>query len=119
MSSKAAYHQRGETLDYTNAGTDAIEAGTILIIGKRIGVAATLIQPKALGSVDVVGVFNMPKTSTNAITMGTPVYFDESGITEAADNGETSTGKKEYVLAGFAVADAAAGDKEILVKINA
>ena len=70
--SKAAYHQRGETLDYTNTGASAIEAGTILIIGKRIGVAATMIQPKALGSVDVVGVFNMPKTSTNAITMGTP-----------------------------------------------
>ena len=61
--SKAAYHQRGETLDYTNTGSSAIEAGTILTIGKRIGVASTLIQPKALGAVDVVGVFNMPKTS--------------------------------------------------------
>lgn len=117
--SKAAYHQRGETLDYTNTGASAIEAGTILTIGKRIGVAATLIQPKALGAVDVVGVFNMPKASTNAITMGTPVYFDETGITEAADNGKSDSGKKEYVLAGYAVADAAAEAKEILVKINA
>lgn len=108
--SKAAYHQRGETLDYTNTGASAIEAGTILTIGKRIGVAATLIQPKALGAVDVVGVFTMPKTSTNAITMGTPVYFDSTGITETASTN---------VLAGYAVADAAAGDKEILVKINA
>lgn len=108
--SKAAYHQRGETLDYTNTGASAIEAGTILTIGKRIGVAATLIQPKALGAVDVVGVFTMPKTSTNAITMGTPVYFDDTGITETASTN---------VLAGYAVADAAAGDKEILVKINA
>lgn len=107
---KAAYHQRGETLDYTNTGASAIEAGTILTIGKRIGVAATLIQPKALGAVDVVGVFTMPKTSTNAITMGTPVYFDDTGITETASTN---------VLAGYAVADAAAGDKEILVKINA
>lgn len=108
--SKAAYHQRGETLDYTNTGASAIEAGTILTIGKRIGVAATLIQPKALGAVDVVGVFTMPKTSTNAITMGTPVYFDGTGIIETASTN---------VLAGYAVADAAAGDKEILVKINA
>ena len=51
--SKAAYHQRGETLDYTNTGT---------------------------------------------------------GITETASTN---------VLAGYAVADAAAGAKEILVKINA
>ena len=80
--SKAAYYQRGETLDYTNTGTSVIEAGTILAIGKRIGVAATLIQPKTLGTVDVVGVFAMPKTSANAITMGTPVYFDGTGITE-------------------------------------
>ena len=108
--SNAAYHQRGETLDYTNSGTNAIEAGDILTIGKRIGVASTLIQPKAMGAVDVVGVFNMPKTSTNAITMGTPVYFDGTGITETASTN---------VLAGYAVADAAAGAKEILVKINA
>lgn len=108
--SKAAYHQRGETLDYTNTGSSAIEAGTILTIGKRIGVAATLIQPKALGSVDVVGVFTMPKTSTNEIKMGTPVYFDGTGITETASTN---------VPAGYAVADAAAGDTEILVKINA
>lgn len=108
--SKAAYYQRGETLDYTNAGTSVIEAGTILAIGKRIGVAATLIQPKTLGTVDVVGVFAMPKTSANAITMGTPVYFDGTGITETASTN---------VLAGYAVADAAASDKEILVKINA
>ena len=51
--------------------------------------------------------------------MGTPVYFDETGITEAADNGKSDSGKKEYILAGYAVADAAAEAKEILVKINA
>ena len=108
--SKAAYHQRGETLDYRNTGFSGIVAGTILTIGNRIVVGGTLIQPTALGSVDVVGVFAMPKTSTNAITMGTPVYFDGTGITETASTN---------VLAGYAVADAAAGDTEILVKINA
>ena len=86
--SKAAYHQRGETLDYTNTGSSAIEAGTILTIGKRIGVAATLIQPKALGSVDVVGVFAMPKTSTNAITNETAGNAAAHSATTVAQKGD-------------------------------
>lgn len=116
---KAAYYQRGETLDYTNSGTTTIEAGTVLTIGKKIGVAATRIKAGQLGTVDVIGVFYIPKTSTNAIAMGVPVYFDGSGITDVADNGLTGDAKVTYTPAGYAAADAGADDTEVLVKINA
>lgn len=117
--SKASYFQRGETLDFTNTGTETIEAGTVLTIGKKIGVAATLIKPGQLGTVDVVGVFYIPKTGTSAIGIGDPVYFDGSGITDAADNGASGDSKVAYTLAGYAAADASADATEVLVKINA
>lgn len=62
------------------------------------------------------GVFEFDKTSANAIPMGTSVYFDGTGITEAANDGESEP--TAYTPAGFAAADAAAGDDKILVKIG-
>lgn len=109
--SKAAYYQRGETLDYKNSGSETIEAGEIVLVGKRIGIASTLIKPNQLGALDVVGVFAMPK-ATGAITMGALVYWDAAGenITTTSTNN---------TLAGYAAADAGADDTEVLVKINA
>lgn len=109
--SKAAYYQRGETLDYKNSGSEAIEAGEIVLIGNRIGIAATLIKSGQLGTVDVVGVFAMPKAA-EAITIGALVYWD------AAAGNITATSTKN-TLAGYAAADAGADDAEVLVKINA
>lgn len=116
--SKAAYWQRGETLDYTNAGTQTIEANTVVALTGRIGIAGTDIAPGAKGDLHVCGVFEFDKTGTAAITIGQNVYFDGAGITDAADNGKTSTEKAEYTLAGFAAADAGAADTKVLVKIG-
>lgn len=109
--SKASYFQRGETLDYTNSGSEAIEAGEVIVVGKRIGIAATLIKPGQIGTVDVVGVFHMPK-ATGAITMGAPVYWN-------AASGNITTTDTGNVPAGFAAAAAGSDDAEVLVKINA
>ena len=54
--SKAAYWQRGETLDYKNQTDTRIDANTIIPIGERIGVAGTDILPGELGSLHVTGV---------------------------------------------------------------
>ena len=96
---KAAYWQRGETLDYPNAavGATKIDANTIMEIGSLIGVA---------GAVHVAGVYEMPKTSSNAITLGTKVYFDGTGITEDEDDGATPP--VPYTPAGYAAVDAGA-----------
>lgn len=106
--SKAAFWQRGESLDYTNKTDTAIEANTVIALAERIGIAGTTINPGEKGDLHVSGVFEFAKTSTNAIPMGTSVYFDGDGITEA--EGGTP--------AGFAADDATAEAKSILVKIG-
>ena len=115
---KAEYLQRGEALDYTNATENTIPAGAVVTIATRLGVAGCDIPPGKTGSLHVCGVFKVKKTGTAAVAMGTTVYFDGTGLTDAADNGKTSTEKVEYTPAGYAAAPAAAGDETILVQLN-
>lgn len=108
--SKAAFWQRGETLDYRNATDAKIEANTVISFGSHIGVAGTDILPGELGSLHVTGVFEIPKTDAAAIEMGAEVYFDGEGIT--ADSGSGA------VPAGYAAQAAAAADAVIFVKLE-
>lgn len=110
--SKATYWQRGETLDYVNETTAVIEAGTILPIGGRIGIAGTSINPNEKGSIHVTGVFVMDKTSDAEIRQGTAVYFDGAGITD-----QLKTGDKDCIPAGYAAQTAGASTRTILVKL--
>ncbi len=114
--SKAAFWQRGEALDYTNTGTKTIEANTIISFGGHIGIAGTDILPGEVGSLHVMGVFEIPKTTTGAVEMGATVYFDGTGITTDASDG-AETDPAAYPLAGYAAQAAAAGDTVILVKL--
>lgn len=107
--SKAAYWQRGESLDFVNETSATIEANTIIELSGRIGVAGTEIKPGKKGSVHVEGVFEIEKTGTSAIAMGAPVYFDGTGITDVATSN---------TLAGYAAQAAAADDTKILVKLQ-
>ena len=106
---KASYWQRGESLDYKNATTSTIEAGSVIALSGRIGVAGTDIKPGEVGSVHVEGVYKFTKTGTSAITMGAAVYWDGSGITDTASSN---------TAAGYAAADAAAADTEVYVKLQ-
>lgn len=106
--SKAAYWQRGESLDYLNETSAVIEANTIIPMVGRIGIAGTSINPHEMGSVHVTGIYEMEKTGDTEIKQGTAVYFDGEGIT-AVETGNTP--------AGYAAQTASAGDKKILVKL--
>lgn len=115
---KAIYWQRGESLDYVNSTDAVIPANTVLKLAGRIGIAGTSINPGEKGSLHVTGVYEIPKTSENEIAMGTTVYFDDTGITEAADNGQSGEAKVEYTPAGYAAQKALAADTVILVKLQ-
>ena len=104
---KAAYWQRGESLDYVNSGESVIEANTIIDLTTRIGIAGTSINPGETGSLHVTGVYEIAKTGAGEIAMGAAVYFDGTGITS-----ETSG-----TPAGYAAAKAEAGAEVILVKL--
>ena len=105
---KVTYYQRGESLDYIP--TEKLEAGQVVPIGTRIGVAAEAIPAGQPGHIHVVGVFAMTKTNTEEIKLGTAVYYDAAAeaITVTAD-GNTP--------AGYAAADAATNATSVLVKL--
>lgn len=108
--SKAAYWQRGETLDYTNSGTTAIEANTITPLGNRVGVIGAPIAAGETGSLIVTGVFEMPKDDA-AITAGADLYWDGTNGCVTATKGTLT------VVAGYAAQAAAAADEVVLVKL--
>lgn len=115
--SKAAYWQRGESLDYLNETTVVIEANTVIPLAGRIGIAGTSINPGEKGSLHVTGVYEMAKTGASEIAMGAAVYFDGTGITGEADDGAASGEKEAYTPAGYAAQKAAADDETVLVKL--
>ena len=108
--SKAVFWQRGDTLDYRNNTDTKVEANTVISFGSHIGIAGTDILPGELGSLHVTGVFEIDKSATEAIEMGTEVYFDGNGITDTKGD--------DTPLAGYAAQAAAAGDTVILVKLG-
>lgn len=114
---KATYCQRGETLDYTNNTNAVIEANTILDLSGRIGVAGTSINPGEKGDVHVTGIYKIAKTGKSAIEQGKSVYWDGEGITDASNDGASSS-PTPYILAGYAAQAAEASDSTILVKLQ-
>lgn len=110
----ANYVQKGENLDYIPESN--VTAGTVVVLGDRIGIVGADIAAGETGSVIVSGVFELDKSGSNAIAMGQTVYFDGTGITDAADDGEESP--TAYAKAGYAAAAAAASAAKILVKID-
>ena len=116
---KAKYLQEGKNIDHKNGGTDMIAAGEIVVIGSRIGVAGGDIPAGETGAVVTEGVWELPKTASEAISVGDKLYFD------AATKKVTKTASKTVdsatvpnPSAGWAVAAAAASDDTVLAKID-
>lgn len=99
------YQQPGEVIDYTNAGT-AIAAGDVVRIGKILGVALVDIANGATGSVQISGVFTVPKVSAAVIAQGENLTWDASA---AAFDDNAATPATGDVTGAPAVAFEAAG----------
>lgn len=102
----AEYRGPGEIIDYT--ATASVAYHDVVTIGTLIGVARHSAEAGDTIAVDICGVYKMPKTADEAITAGTKVYWTSGAITATAGD----------VAAGVAVADAAAADTTVDVKIN-
>ena len=109
--SKAEFWQKGETLDFKNAGAP-IAANDVVVLGKRIGVAGTDIAKNAVGTLHVEGVFRLDKNVGDTINAGDLVYW-------ATEPGHITTTPSANTLAGYAVEAAASEATKVLVKINA
>ena len=108
----AVFWQHGEALDYLNSGSGKIDANTIMVFGKRVGVIGGDIDPGQLGSLIVKGVFKLPKAASTAITAGALVYWDDT-------NAVITTTSSGNTPAGYAAAEAAADAETVLVNLNA
>lgn len=70
------YIQPGEVIDYV-AGANTT-AGQVVRIGNVLGVALTDIASGATGSVQITGVFSVPKVSGAVIAQGESLTWDAS-----------------------------------------
>lgn len=105
----ATYIQRGAVLDYVNSTNATIEAGTIVSLTTRCGVAAADIPAGTTGAVMVEGVFELPK-ATGAITLGAACYY-------VAADGKVGTTASSNIPCGYCVEAAASGDATVKVKL--
>jgi len=90
----ATFVHDGNSIDYT-PGAD-VASGDVVVQGNLVGVARTPIASGVLGSLAVVGVFDVPKATDegSAIAAGKTVYWDATNkvATETAE-GNTLMGK--------------------------
>ena len=103
--------QRGDAVDYTPDAN--VSAGEVVVQGDLVGVAKLDIQAGVLGVVAVSGVFDFPKDtgSASAVSAGAKLYWDAENeiATPTADS-------NKYI--GKAVADAAADDSTVRVRVS-
>jgi predicted RecA/RadA family phage recombinase len=100
----------GDVIDYV-AGS-AITSGQVVLIGVRVGVALAAIASGATGAVRVLGIFTIAKLSTDVVTVGAALYWDNTNFRMTL----TSAGN---TLAGYATAAAGNGVTTVEVSINA
>ena len=109
------YVSDGGVILYSNSGS-AISSGDVVVVGEQIGVALVDIANGATGSVQIDGVFSLPKVSGAVIAQGESVIWDASAGAFDDNAATPATGD----VSGCCVAVEAAGDgvNTIAVKLN-
>lgn len=111
-----SYKQPGNTMDWVNGTGGAVASDDLVRISDRVGVACVDIAIAATGSVQVEGVCEVPKLTTDVVAQGDALYLDEAeGEVTLSDAGGGSGGN---ILAGYAFASAGNGDTTVLLKLN-
>lgn len=104
------YVQKGDTLTVP-APAGGVLSGSMLLIGTLFGVAASTADEGEDVAVSVEGVFELPKASADAVTIGATLYHD-------ADNDVLTTTATDNTRVGYATAAAGAGTTTITVKLT-
>jgi predicted RecA/RadA family phage recombinase len=97
------YEHQGHALDYTP--TTGVAAGEAVVVGSIVGVASSPIAANALGTVNVDGVYSIPKPtgSGTAYAQGSKVSLF---------NGQAVTGATGTAM-GYVAKAAAVGDTTV------
>ena len=106
-----------EKLDYTPAS--AITGGDVTVINGIATIAEIDIAAGEQGAIVYCGQFKVPK-DTSTFALGDPVYWNASGspVTGTASSGAATTTIAANTLMGFALADAATGDSEVITNLQ-
>ncbi|MBE7413847.1 MAG: DUF2190 family protein [Deltaproteobacteria bacterium] len=72
------YKETGERIQYANSSGSTITSGTAVLVGSRLGVATGDIANNTTGILAMNGVFNLPKLSTDVVTQGAKLYWDDT-----------------------------------------
>ena len=105
----ARYVQKGDSIDYRPSS--AVAAGDVVVIADLVGIARLDIEANVLGSLAVVGVFDIVKAA-GQIPSGSTVYWD-AGAKQAT----LVSGSNQYL--GKAIASATDGDDTVRILLNA
>jgi predicted RecA/RadA family phage recombinase len=76
----ATFVKDGNVIDHTPVGN--VAAGAVIVTGGLVGIATADIPAGVLGSLAVVGIFDV--VSTGAITAGANVYWNGTAATATA-----------------------------------
>jgi predicted RecA/RadA family phage recombinase len=106
MAFLATFVQDGNSIDYIP--TVDVPAGSVVVQGKLVGITRTPLKANEIGSLAVVGVFDMKKGAT-AMGAGVEVFWDEAAK-QATTSGTVSLGKS--------IKAAAAGDETVRVLLG-
>lgn len=113
------YDSPGEVITWTNGTGSAVSSGDPVVVGQILGVALVDIANGSSGSVQISGVFDVPKADAAVIAQGESLTWDASAG-EFDDNAATPAAGD--VQGGGAVAMEAKGattSETILVKFTA
>ncbi|MFD2112576.1 capsid cement protein [Thiorhodococcus fuscus] len=111
------YKQSGEVLDWTNATGSDVGSGSVVVVGGILGVALVDIADGARGSVQIQGVFTVPKVEAAVIAQGEPLIWHVSARAFTSYTG-TPPEMGDILYAAFAFEAAGAGVASIAVKFT-
>lgn len=109
-------HSESRAVDYTPSA--AVLSGTVVVLGGYIGIPVNDIAANALGSLQIEGIYKVPKT-TAAWLVGLPVYWNATGDPDGGTAGSGAANQLGTgVSMGYAVLAAASGDDYGYVNLN-
>ena len=105
------YIYEGETLEFANSSGSTITSGSGVLVGTKVGVAATDIANSTTGILDMEGVYEVNKLSTDVVAQGAALYWDDT-------NKRLTVTASGNTYAGYAQAAAGNGATTVLIKLN-
>lgn len=113
------FKQRGDVLQYTNTGSADVASEELIVFGALAGVALADIPAGGTGSVQISGVFALPKKADDAPTQGQALYWNATDkVVTVSDSVTVSEVKTEFPRIGKAAYAAAGSDTVVEVLLN-